>query len=83
MKARVIETGEIIDVTANYYPTIYKEMRQRGREFYEEDLEFLDKPKKMVSLDRVCDWLKEKYNDYANNELGVEYLINDLRGEFE
>lgn len=61
MKAKVIETGEIVNVTPN--PTWYKEDGQGPdrREFDEDELEFIPNPNapKWVSLDKAVDWLKE------------------------
>ena len=55
MKARVIETGEIVNVTP--YPTWYKENGQGPdrREWDEDELEFIRNTNspKMVSLDKV------------------------------
>ena len=30
-------------------------------------------------LDRVCEWVKKHYIEYAHNRLGQEYIIEDLR----
>lgn len=56
MKAKVIVTGEIVNVTP--YPTWYKENGQGPdrREWDEDDLEFEPGPKR-VSLDKVCNFL--------------------------
>lgn len=85
MKARVIETGEIVNVTP--YPTFYKEKGQGPdrREWDEDELEFISNrnSSKMVSLDEVCEWVKKHYAEYAHTRLGQEYLIEDLRKEFE
>ena len=45
MKAKVIETGEIVDVCA--YPTIYQEHGQGPdrREWYDDELEIIRQPK--------------------------------------
>ena len=29
--------------------------------------------------ERCYEWLKTHYQDYAKNELGLEYLLNDLK----
>lgn len=61
MKAKVIETGEIIDVKC-LRPVIYSRL-SGGKiieEYDEDELEFLNvsnKPK-MISLDKACEWLK-------------------------
>lgn len=69
MKAKIIETGEIIEVNPNYYPTIYKEAKQRGREFYEEELELMIPPRlKMVRIDKAIEWLQTNVNNYIFND---------------
>jgi hypothetical protein len=78
MKAKVISTGEIIDVKS-LYPTVYSRFDCNGQtiEMYDKaELEFIsnhNKPK-MVSLDKVCEFLK---NLIDNN------IIEQLRKEFE
>ena len=89
MKARVIETGEIVNVTP--YPTWYKENGQGPdiREWDEDELEFIRNTNnpKMVSLDKVCDYLKSfTYQEYPGGP--IERMIDDdiikqLRKEFE
>ncbi len=89
MKARVIETGEIVNVTP--YPTWYKENGQGPdrREWDEDELEFIRNTNspKMVSLDKVCDYLKSLiYQEYPGGP--IERMIDDdiikqLRKEFE
>ena len=89
MKARVIETGEIVNVTS--YPTWYKENGQgpNRREWDEDELEFIRNTNspKMVSLDNVCDYLKSLiYQEYPGGS--IERMIDDdiikqLRKEFE
>jgi len=88
MKAKVIETGEIIEVKSLYSP-IYSRLDCNGKiisEYDEDELKFLsnpDKPK-MVSLDKICEWLKEHINEYHNPKCIADLLlINDLRKEFE
>ena len=56
MKAKVIETGEIVNVLP--YPTVYQEKGQGPdrREWDEDDLEFEPSPKRVL-LDDVCDFL--------------------------
>jgi len=80
MKAKVIETGEIIDVVSLYSPT-YSRLDCNGKivsEYYEDELEFMsnsDKPK-MVSLDKVCDYLKSlTYQEYPGGP--IERMISD------
>ena len=88
MKARVIETGEIIEVKSLYSP-IYSRLDCNGKiisEYDEDELEFLSNPdkQKMVSLDKVCEWVKEHYLEYPNEDLSdTKKFISDLRKEFE
>ena len=89
MKARVIETGEIVNVMP--YPTWYKENGQGPdrREWDEDEFEFIRNTNspKMVSLDKVCDYLKSfTYQEYPGGP--IECMIDDdiikqLRKEFE
>lgn len=84
MKAKVIETGEIVNVTP--YPTWYKENGQGPdkREWDEDELEFIPNPNrpKMVSLDKICEYLtphlEADFGYYAAGD-----FINNLRKEFE
>ena len=76
MKARVIETGEIIDVKywcgATY--AVF-DCNSKIKEIYNEDeLEFEPGPK-MVSLDKIC--------EYFENLGYTNFFIEDLRKEFE
>jgi len=80
MKARVIETGEIIDVKCLYSP-IYSRLDCNGKivsEYDADELEFisnLNKPK-MVSLDKVCEYLKSlTYQEYPGGP--IERMISD------
>ena len=85
MKARVIETGKIIDVKYWGCPTYATfDGNSRIKEIYDADeLEFEPGPK-MVSLDKVCEWLKEHINEYHNPKCIADLLlINDLRKKFE
>lgn len=84
MKAKVIETGEIVEVNL-YCDPYYKEKGQGydRRGWYEDELEFEPGPK-MVSLDKICEWLKEHINEYHNPKCIADLLlIRDLRKEFE
>ena len=85
MKARVIETGEIIEVKSLYSP-IYSRLDCNGKiieEYDEDELEFPPSPK-MVSLDKICEWVKEHYLEYPNEDLSdTKKFISDLRKEFE
>lgn len=88
MKARVIETGEIIDVKC-LCPITYSRLDCNGKiieEYDEEELEFESRTK-LVSLDKVCDYLKSlTYQEYSGGP--IEHMIDDdiikqLRKEFE
>lgn len=92
MKARVIETGEIIEVQS-LYPVTYSRLDCNGKiieEYDEDELEFIPNPNrpKMVSLDKVCEFLKTYEQDTYD---GIGYIpgiindqtIEDLRKEFE
>ena len=89
MKAKVIETGEIVEVNL-YCDPYYKEKGQGydRRGWYEDELEFEPGPK-MVSLDKVCEWIKNNahkyiYFDEGNTEwYDYDECIEDLRKEFE
>ena len=83
MKAKVIETGEIINVQC-LYPTTYSRLDCNGKiieEYDEDELEFEPKPK-MVSLDKICEYLlpclEADLGYYAASD-----FINNLRKEFE
>ena len=91
MKAKVIKTGEIIDVQC-LYPITYSRLDCNGKIFEEYDadeIELIPNPNapKMVSLDKVCEFLKKfKCQKYPHGD--VKNLINDdiiehLRKEFE
>ena len=78
MKARVIETDEIVNVTP--YTTWYKENGQGLdiREWDEDELEFIRNTNspKMVSLDKVCDYLKSlTYQEYPGGP--IKRMMND------
>lgn len=72
MKARVIETGEIIDVK-RLYPTIYSRLDMNHRiveEYNDDEIELIDKPK-MVSIERACKWLEKNVWSMT----GVDYSV--------
>ena len=80
MKARVIETGEIIEVQS-LYPITYSRLDCNGKiieEYDEDELEFIpnqNRPK-MIPLDEVCDYLKSlTYQEYPGGPL--ERMISD------
>ena len=91
MKARVIETGEIIEVKSLYSP-IYSRLDCNGKiisEYDEDELEFISNPNKpkMVSLDKVCEYLKtlkfQAYPGATPERLLDDGDIDTLRKEFE
>lgn len=91
MKARVIETGEIIEVKSLYSPT-YSRLDCNGKiieEYDEDELEFIPNPNKpkMVSLDKVCEYLKtlkfQAYPGATPERLLDDGDIDTLRKEFE
>ena len=65
MKAKVIETGEIVDVTP--YPTWYKENGQGPdrREWDEDELEFIYSNKEETELLKVRGYLVRDKDDYT------------------
>lgn len=84
MKAKVIETGEIVNVLP--YPTIYQEKGQGPdrREWYEDELEFEPGPKR-VSLEKAVKWLESVNLDYYQIREGVfsTELVEDFRKAME
>ena len=85
MKAKVIETGEIVDVKYWGAPSYAVfDGNSKIKEIYDEyELEFEPGPK-MVSLDKICEWLKEHINEYHNPKCIADLLlIHDLRKEFK
>lgn len=84
MKAKVIETGEIVNVTP--YPTWYKENGQGPdrREWDEDELEFIPNPNRptMVSLDKICEYLTPRLEADLGYYAAGDF-INNLRKEFE
>ena len=81
MKAKVIETGEIVEVNI-YCSTYYKEKGQGPdrRGWSEDELEFESCPK-MVSLDKVCEWIKNTFSE-TDDRFNQDYtgiLINNLK----
>ena len=84
MKAKVIETGEIIEVKS-LYPVTYSRLDCNGKvieEYDEDELEFIPNPNrpKMVSLDKVCKYL---YRKLENGKVLSSQLIDNLREEME
>ena len=85
MKARVIETGEIIDVKC-LYPTIYSRLDCNGKivsEYDEDEIELISNanmPKK-ISLNDAVEWLNENtykylYGDIYKDEKMIEDFYN-------
>ena len=70
MKARVIETGEIVNVTP--YPTWYKENGQGPdrREWDEDELEFIysNKKEENFDLEKVLSDLDREIKDFVTTE---------------
>lgn len=83
MKARVIETGEIVNVTPN--PTWYKENGQGPdrREWDEDELEFLNSTKKMISIDEAVEWLRDNTMAELNLDLGNSQLVREFVDHFK
>ena len=92
MKARVIETREIIEVKS-LYPVTYSRLDCNGKiieEYDEDELEFIPNPNrpKMVPLDKVCEFLKTYRQDTYDGTGYIPGIINDktiedLRKQFE
>ena len=80
MKARVKETGEIIEVQSLYSVT-YSRLDANHKiieEYDEDELELLpiEPKKKMVSLDEVCDFWEPRLIALAGYNMGREMLAN-------
>ena len=83
MKARVIETGEIVNVTPN--PTWYKENGQGPdrREWDEDELEFLNSTKKMIPIDKAVEWLRDNTMAELNLDFGNSQLVREFVDHFK
>lgn len=93
MKAKVKETGEIIEVYS-LYPVTYSRLDCNGkiREEYDfDELEFEPGPT-MVSLDKICEYLNDKFYTRVNgaehyvaskDKIALNEFIKDLRETFE
>jgi hypothetical protein len=82
MKAKVIETGETVEV--NLYSSSYYKEKGQGydrRGWYEDELEFEPGPK-MVSLDKICEYLTPRLEADLGYYAAGDF-INNLRKEFE
>lgn len=81
MKARVKETGEIIEVKSLYSVT-YSRLDCNGKiveEYDEDELELLDYQKKTISIDKAAEWLRdntmaELFLDFGNSQLVREFV---------
>jgi len=83
MKAKVIETGEIINVQC-LYPTVYSRLDGNGKiaeEYYEDELEFPPRPK-MVKLEKIIEYLTPRLEADLGYYAAGDF-INNLRKEFE
>ena len=93
MKAKVKDTGEIIEVYS-LYPVTYSRLDCNGkiREEYDfDELEFEPGPT-MVSLDKICKYLYDKLYTRVNgaehyveskDKIGINEFIQNLREAFE
>ena len=74
MKAKVIETGEIVNVSYYDCPTYAVfDCNNRIKELYDAyELEFEPGPK-MVSLNKVCEFLKNVIDDDIIKQLRKEF----------
>jgi hypothetical protein len=86
MKAKVKETGEIIDVKCLYSVT-YSRLDCNGKiieEYDEDELEF-EPRSKMVSLEKAVKWLESVNLDYYQIREGVfsTELVEDFRKAME
>jgi len=94
MRAKVKETGEIVNIYSSYYPITYRAMDLcDNREWDEDELELLDQPV-MVSIEAVAKWLNDNLDKYVyiydqyitlteNCNSVKDVLIEDLKDEFE
>ena len=86
MKAKVIETSEIVNVTP--YPTWYKENGQGPdrREWDEDELEFIPNSNshKMISLDNAKEWLIDHAYDYLYGDIYKDMkIVEDFYNYFK
>lgn len=87
MKAKIIETGEIIDVSC-LYPTIYSRLDCNGKiieEYDEDEIELMLPPKpKMIKFDDVLKWVDENLHMYNTSECtgDREAFIEDFKTYF-
>lgn len=84
MKARVIETGEIVDVK-RLYPTVYSRLDKNNKiaeEYYDDEIELIDKPKK-VSIQKACKWLETHIPAYYGYASIPAEIIEDFKKAME
>ena len=75
MKAKVIETGEIVDVTPN--PTWYKEVGQGPdrREWDEDDLEFIRPERKEIDIEEeLSKYFGDDWKNYGPKETNEDLI---------
>lgn len=95
MKAKVRETGEEIEVYQLWNaPFCRLDCNGKISEEYDiDELEFEPGPK-MVSIDKICEWIMSNHffytkieylpeSDYPQAYIDTEKMINDIRKEFE
>ena len=74
-------------------PPLYNEEQRRSKEYAESWARARDQqwgfqmgamwsdenPREgLWNKDKVLEWIKKHYTEYAHNQLGLEYIINDL-----
>ena len=62
-----------VDVRDNLSDSMLYGFTEKSRD---EDIEYT---RTDAFIEKVCDWLRNNSHNYANNALGKEYLVNDLR----
>lgn len=85
MKARVKETGEIIEVKS-LYSVIYSRLDCNGKiveEYDEDELEFLNYQKKIISIDKAAEWLRDNTMAELCLDLGNSQLVREFVDHFK
>lgn len=85
MKARVKETGEIIEVKSLYSVT-YSILDCNGKiveEYDEDELEFLNYQKKTISIDKAVEWLRDNTMAELCLDLGNSQLVREFVDHFK
>lgn len=85
MKARVKETGEIIEVKS-LYSVIYSRLDCNGKiveEYDEDELEFLNYQKKAISIDKAAEWLRDNTMAELCLDLGNSQLVREFVDHFK